>query len=294
MTRVTATRAAAKDDASAAAASAAAPTAVALPRRAALAAAMACTLVAPATTTTASAAWAADDDAAPSTPSGGTFTGATRELDFKTYRLTVPDVYEEVNVPLKDPATGVVSPTVMLLKDTRPGQAGNTISLSKQIIPEGGIKSVADIGSAQETGERLVAAEAARKKGVGGIGGAGASLRSASQRTGAGPGKLLYYTAEYTKSVLSVSRVVLTTLVVADGVLYTLTAEEDQGRFDGEMGDALRAAVSSLAVVSQSTPAAAAAASVDAQSTAAAAVAAAPADAKAAATRAGRKRRSKE
>jgi hypothetical protein len=76
--------------------------------------------------------------------------------------------------------------------------------------------------AAEETGERLVAAESARKKGVGGIGGAGAAFRSASQRTG--PGKLLYYTAEYTKSVLSVSRVVLTTLVVADGVLYTLTA----------------------------------------------------------------------
>jgi hypothetical protein len=34
---------------------------------------------------------------------------------------------------------------------------------------------VADIGSAEETGARLVAAESARKKGVGGIGGAGAS-----------------------------------------------------------------------------------------------------------------------
>ena len=33
------------------------------------------------------------------------------------------------------------------IKDTRVGQAGNTISLSKQVIPDGGIKSVADIGS---------------------------------------------------------------------------------------------------------------------------------------------------
>ena len=55
---------------------------------------------------------------------------------------------------------------------------------------------------AQDAGTLLVAAEAARKKG------SAASFRSASERTG-GPGnKLLYYTAEYTKSVLTVSRVV--------------------------------------------------------------------------------------
>ena len=78
---------------------------------------------------------------------------------------------------------------------------------------------------AQDAGTLLVAAEAARKKG------SAASFRSASERTG-GPGnKLLYYTAEYTKSVLTVSRVVLTTLVVADGVLYTLTAEEARNAF---------------------------------------------------------------
>lgn len=231
------------DEASTVAADVARPGSVALPRRGALTV-LACALAGPATlmasTTPMTAVRAAEGDA---------FTGSTREYDFKTYKLTVPDVYEEVNVPLKDPATGVVSPTVMLLKDTRVGQAGNTISLSKQTVPEGGIKSVADIGSPRETGERLVAAESARKKGVGGIGGAGASFRSASQRTG--PGGLLYYTVEYTKTVLSVGRVVLTTLVVADGVLYTLTAEEDQGRFDGEMGDALKAADASFQVIAQ-------------------------------------------
>ena len=246
-TRSNTNRAAAKNDDDETSDAAFTPDAdfVAVPRRTALATALACTLVAAAPTTPGSTAWADEgaDASGSSSSSSSSFSGGTREFDFKTYKLTVPDVYEEVNVPLKDPATGVVSPTVMLLKDTRPGQAGNTISLSKQVIPEGGISTVADIGSAKETGERLVAAEAARKKG------SGAAFRSASQRTGVG-NELLYYTAEYTKSVLTVGRVVLTTLVVADGVLYTLTAEEDQGRFDGEMGDALRAAAASLEVIS--------------------------------------------
>ena len=149
--RVAPTRAVAKGDdtpaAAATAAAAAAPNVVALPRRAALTAALAyaCTLIAPATTATSPAC-------ASTIGWDGIFAGDTREFDFKTYKLTVPDVYEEVSVPLKDPATGAVSPTVMLLKDTRVGQAGNTISLSKQIIPEGGIKSVADIGSVGREG----------------------------------------------------------------------------------------------------------------------------------------------
>ena len=174
---------------------------------------------------------------------------ATREFDFKTYKLAVPSVYDEVNIPLKDPATGTVSPTVLLLKDTRPGQAGNTISLSKQTIPEGGISSVRDIGTPAQTVERLVAAESARSKGFKGVGGAGAAVRDSGERTG--PGGLVYYTAEYSKSVLGVQRVVLTTVVVADGQLYTLTAEEDEGRFESEMGDALRATVASFEVVTR-------------------------------------------
>ena len=106
----TPTRATAKDDTpAAAAAAAAAPSTVTLPRRAALTAALACTLIAPTATTT-PAAWAS------TIGWDGIFSGATREFDFKTYKLTVPDVYEEVTVPLKDPASGVVSPTVMLLK----------------------------------------------------------------------------------------------------------------------------------------------------------------------------------
>jgi hypothetical protein len=59
---------------------------------------------------------------------------------------------------------------------------------------------------------------------------------------------LLYYTVEYGKSVLGTGRVVLSTVVVANGVLYTLTAEEDEGRFDTEMGAGLRAAAASLVV----------------------------------------------
>ena len=59
-------------------------------------------------------------------------------------------------------------------------------------------------------------------------------VRDAYERTG--PGGLVYYTAEYTKTVATVERVIVSTLVVADGTLYTLTAEEDKGRFESEMG----------------------------------------------------------
>ena len=180
-------------------------------------------------------------------------TSDTKLFEFKTYRLAVPTVYEEVNVPLKDPATGVVSPTVLLLKDNRAGQAGNTVSVSKQVVPEGGITTVADIGTAAETAARLVQAESQRSTGqfgkaFGGNGGSGA-LRASSQRIDRN--SQLYYTAAYTKSVLGVSRVVLSTLVVADGTLYTFTAEEDEGRFDGEMGRRLRSAADSFEVIPQ-------------------------------------------
>jgi hypothetical protein len=171
----------------------------------------------------------------------------SKDFDFKTYKLTVPDVYEEVFVPLG--AKGIVSPTVMLLRDSRPGQAGNTISLSKQIIPQGGISSVSDIGTSEEAAKRLVSAEGSRSKGIGGLGGAGATFIDATERIG-GPQKLLYYTAEYSKNVLNVGRTILTTLVVADGVLYTLTCEEDTGRFEQEMSDALRKTTESLVIMS--------------------------------------------
>jgi hypothetical protein len=181
----------------------------------------------------------------------------TREWDFKTYKLTAPAVYDEVNVPLANPANGVASPTVLLLKDTRPAQAGNTIQLSKQTIPEGGIKSVRDIGTARETAEKLVAAEETRKasnpfnkvspeKALENV---REKVRDAYERTG--PGGLVYYTAEYTKTVATVERVIVSTLVVADGTLYTLTAEEDKGRFESEMGDALKACVRSFEVVAE-------------------------------------------
>jgi hypothetical protein len=196
--------------------------------------------------------------AAPAFAANGVFaiaetTTDAKTFEFKTYRLTAPSVYEEVNVPLKDPATGIVSPTVLLLKDTRVGQAGNTISVSKQNVPEGGIKTVSDIGTAKETADRLVSAEGARSTGkfgkAFGGNGSGVSFIDAYERKD--EKGLLYYTAEYSKSVLGVARVVLTTLVVADGQLYTLTAEEDQGRFENEMADGLRQCVKSFEVIPQ-------------------------------------------
>ena len=187
-------------------------------------------------------------------------TASGKTFEFKTYRLTAPSVYEEVNVPLRDPATGVVSPTVLLLKDTRAGQAGNTVSVSKQTVPPGGIASVKEIGTARETAERLVAAEGARSTGTFGKAfggnGSGATFRDASERTD--ENGMLYYTAEYSKRVLGVSRVVLTTLVVADGQLYTLTAEEDEGRFENEMAEELRRCVRSFQVIPQNAAAPAA------------------------------------
>ena len=221
--------------------------AVELPRRSALALGLAA-LASPAALNIATTSPAFAEDAE---------TIGTREWDFKTYKLAAPAVYDEVNVPLANPANGVASPTVLLLKDTRPAQAGNTIQLSKQTIPEGGIKSVRDIGTARETAEKLVAAEETRKasnpfnkvspeKALENV---REKVRDAYERTG--PGGLVYYTAEYTKTVATVERVIVSTLVVADGTLYTLTAEEDKGRFESEMGDALKACVRSFEVVAE-------------------------------------------
>ncbi len=221
--------------------------AVELPRRSALALGLAA-LASPAALNIATTSPAFAEDAE---------TIGTREWDFKTYKLAAPAVYDEVNVPLANPANGVASPTVLLLKDTRPAQAGNTIQLSKQTIPEGGIKSVRDIGTARETAEKLVAAEETRKasnlfnkvspeKALENV---REKVRDAYERTG--PGGLVYYTAEYTKTVATVERVIVSTLVVADGTLYTLTAEEDKGRFESEMGDALKACARSFEVVAE-------------------------------------------
>ena len=221
--------------------------AVELPRRSALALGLA-PLASPAALNIATTSPAFAEDAE---------TIGTREWDFKTYKLAAPAVYDEVNVPLANPANGVASPTVLLLKDTRPAQAGNTIQLSKQTIPEGGINSVRDIGTARETAEKLVAAEETRKasnpfnkvspeKALENV---REKVRDAYERTG--PGGLVYYTAEYTKTVATVERVIVSTLVVADGTLYTLTAEEDKGRFESEMGDALKACVRSFEVVAE-------------------------------------------
>lgn len=221
--------------------------AVELPRRSALALGLAA-LASPAALNIATTSPAFAEDAE---------TIGTREWDFKTYKLAAPAVYDEVNVPLANPANGVASPTVLLLKDTRPAQAGNTIQLSKQTIPEGGINSVRDIGTARETAEKLVAAEETRKasnpfnkvspeKALENV---REKVRDAYERTG--PGGLVYYTAEYTKTVATVERVIVSTLVVADGTLYTLTAEEDKGRFESEMGDALKACARSFEVVAE-------------------------------------------
>lgn len=222
--------------------------AVELPRRSALALGLA-PLASPAALNIATTSPAFAEDAAE--------TIGTREWDFKTYKLAAPAVYDEVNVPLANPANGVASPTVLLLKDTRPAQAGNTIQLSKQTIPEGGINSVRDIGTARETAEKLVAAEETRKAGnpfnkvspEKALENVREKVRDAYERTG--PGGLVYYTAEYTKTVATVERVIVSTLVVADGTLYTLTAEEDKGRFESEMGDALKACARSFEVVAE-------------------------------------------
>ena len=221
--------------------------AVELPRRSALALGLA-PLASPAALNIATTSPAFAEDAE---------TIGTREWDFKTYKLAAPAVYDEVNVPLANPANGVASPTVLLLKDTRPAQAGNTIQLSKQTIPEGGINSVRDIGTARETAEKLVAAEETRKAGnpfnkvspEKALENVREKVRDAYERTG--PGGLVYYTAEYTKTVATVERVIVSTLVVADGTLYTLTAEEDKGRFESEMGDALKACARSFEVVAE-------------------------------------------
>jgi len=173
-----------------------------------------------------------------------------RELEYGYCTMRVPAMYVEVKVPLRNAASSAMSSTIILLKDGRAGLAGNTISLSRQPIPDGGIRSVAELGSPVEVAERLLGAEHAR--GSGALNGGGdlkKYVRSVEQRLS--QDELVYYTAEYAKRVLGVPRVVLTTLVAADGQLYALTAEEDAGRFEREMGAALRETAESFEVFSK-------------------------------------------
>ena len=161
----------------------------------------------------------------------------TREFDFKTYKLVVPGVYDEVPIPLKDPATGAVSPTTLLLKDTRVGH-GRKHHLALEaahpasrrcptFAPPGGEGSSPPSRSARAA--RIPPSSArAREQGRGGC-----------------------CTAEYKKSVLGVPRRVVTRSASSPTApCDTLTAEEDERAFGVEqMGAALRATAESFEVV---------------------------------------------
>ena len=58
----------------------------------------------------------------------------------------------------------------------------------------------------------------------------------------------IFQTPHYQKNVLGVTRSVLTSVTIAEGVLYTLTAEVDTKRYESEEGEALRRAVASLTI----------------------------------------------
>jgi len=157
-------------------------------------------------------------------------TVAMTELNFKNFRLQVPTQFEEADMK---------SSTLVLLRDSRPGLAGNTITISKQLVPEGGPKSMSDLGPAEDIGAKLVATE--KQRGVKGV-----ELQSARAREDST--EQLFYQVDYKKNVFGVPRRVLMSLTVAGGMLYTLTVEVDSKRYDSEEGDALRRTATSFAV----------------------------------------------
>ena len=138
-------------------------------------------------------------------------------------------------VPAERPATGVVSPAVLLLKDTRAGQAGNTVSLPAN--RPAGRHRVVKVGTARGRG-------AARRRG----GGAHGDVREGVR--GVGSGGLVPRRLERTDETgCSTTRGVLEERlggraswwrrVGSPPASCTLTAEEDEGGFENEMAEEL-------------------------------------------------------
>ncbi|CAL6353142.1 unnamed protein product [Bathycoccus prasinos] len=168
------------------------------------------------------------------------------EFTFKTFTLRAPGFYKEVDVDYDKGRLSGANGLELLIRDSRFGLAGNTITLSKQGSPidpntkQPIFSKTEDLGDVDAVAEKLVAGENQRNKG------ANAILKESKKGTVDGT---TYYDVSYTKKVKFVDRIVRTRVCVHDNVLFTLTVETDLERGTGEEAQSLDDIVTSFKVL---------------------------------------------
>ena len=168
------------------------------------------------------------------------------EFTFKTFTLRAPGFYKEVDVDYDKGRLSGANGLELLIRDSRFGLAGNTITLSKQGSPidpntkQPLFSKTEDLGDVDAVAEKLVAGENQRNKG------ANAILKESKKGTVDGT---TYYDVSYTKKVKFVDRIVRTRVCVHDNVLVTLTVETDLERGTGEEAQSLDDIVTSFKVL---------------------------------------------
>ena len=175
-----------------------------------------------------------------------TVTPPLNEFTFKTFTLRAPGFYKEVDVDYDKGRLSGANGLELLIRDSRFGLAGNTITLSKQGSPidpntkQPLFSKTEDLGDVDAVAEKLVAGENQRNKG------ANAILKESKKGTVDGT---TYYDVSYTKKVKFVDRIVRTRVCVYDNVLFTLTVEMDLERGTGEEAQSLDDIVTSFKVL---------------------------------------------
>ena len=168
------------------------------------------------------------------------------EFTFKTFTLRAPGFYKEVDVDYDKGRLSGANGLELLIRDSRFGLAGNTITLSKQSSPidpntkQPLFSKTEDLGDVDAVAEKLVAGENQRNKG------ANAILKESKKGTVDGT---TYYDVSYTKKVKFVDRIVRTRVCVHNNVLFTLTVETDLERGTGEEAQSLDDIVTSFKVL---------------------------------------------
>jgi hypothetical protein len=168
------------------------------------------------------------------------------DFTFKTFTLRAPSFYKEVDVDYDKGRLSGANGLELLIRDSRFGLAGNTITLSKQTSPidpetkQPLFSRTEDLGQVEEVAEKLVAGENQRSRG------ANATLKESKKGTVDGT---TYYDVSYTKKVKFVDRIVRTRVCVHDNVLFTLTVETDLERGTGEEAQSLDDIVTSFKVL---------------------------------------------
>jgi hypothetical protein len=177
---------------------------------------------------------------------GGDLGEDVNDFTFKTFTLRAPSFYKEVDVDYDKGRLSGANGLELLIRDSRFGLAGNTITLSKQTSPidpetkQPLFSRTEDLGQVEEVAEKLVAGENQRSRG------ANATLKESKKGTVDGT---TYYDVSYTKKVKFVDRIVRTRVCVHDNVLFTLTVETDLERGTGEEAQSLDDIVTSFKVL---------------------------------------------